>query len=95
MGIADSILTAVHKELHQYPRQRATKVSVRIGEFAGVDTESLRFCFEVLVKSYQLAPLELEIEWCQAGGERRGDELELAYLELDDAVPETAMEVSV
>ncbi len=27
------------------------KVGVRIGEFAGVDTESLRFCFEVLTRT--------------------------------------------
>jgi hydrogenase nickel incorporation protein HypA/HybF len=79
MGIANSILESVHKELHHHPGQRATKVGVCIGEFAGVDTESLRFCFEALVKGNELEPLDLEIEWRQ-----NSDALDLAYLELDD-----------
>jgi len=82
MGVANSILEAVHKELHHYPGHRATKVGVRIGEFAGVDPESLEFCFEALVKGTDLEPLDLAIEW------RRGDELDLAYLELDDSANE-------
>lgn len=85
MGIACSILEAVSKELLLYPEQRASKVALRIGEFAGVDTESLRFCFEVIAKESEFAPLELEIEWCRVEDGRRGDELELAYLEIDDA----------
>lgn len=84
MGIACSILEAVGKELRLYPEQRASKVALRIGEFAGVDTESLRFCFEAIAKESAFAPLELEIEWCRVEDGRRGDELELAYLELDD-----------
>ena len=78
MGIASSVLEAVHKELLRYPGQRATKVGLRIGEFAGVDAESLRFCFDVLVKDSAFAPLALEIE---AG---RGDELDFAYLEVSE-----------
>ena len=85
MGIASSILDAVHRELHLYPGSRAAKVGVRIGEFAGVDRESLAFCFEALVKGSEFEPLELAIEWCPEGGTRTGEELELAYLELDDA----------
>jgi hydrogenase nickel incorporation protein HypA/HybF len=85
MGIAGSVLEAVHQELQKYPQHRATKVALRIGEFAGVDPDSLQFCFEALVKDTELEPLELEIEWCRAEDGRRGDELELAHLELDDA----------
>jgi len=84
MGVASSVLEAVHKELHLYSGTRAAKVGLRIGEFAGVDPESLRFCFEALVKGTEWEPLELEIEWCSAQDGRRGDELELAYLELDE-----------
>lgn len=84
MGIACSILEAVDKELRLYPEQRASKVALRIGEFAGVDTESLRFCFEAITIDSEFGPMELEIEWCRAQDGRRGDELELAYLELDD-----------
>lgn len=85
MGIASSVLEAVHKELQRYPGQRAAKVGLRIGEFAGVDTESLRFCFEIAAKTSDLAPLELEIDWCRLEDGRRGDELELAYLEMEEA----------
>jgi hydrogenase nickel incorporation protein HypA/HybF len=85
MGIANSVLEAVHQELHRYPGRRATKVGLRVGEYAGVDRESLQFCFEALVKGTELEPLELEIESCSVRDGRRGDELELAYLELEDA----------
>ena len=82
MGIACSILEAVEKELLRYPGCRATKVGVRIGQFAGVDGESLRFCFEAITKGSSPArrglPLELDIELCAS------DELEMAHLELED-----------
>ena len=78
MGIACSIIEAVEKELLRYPGCRATKVGVRIGEFAGVDGESLRFCFEAIVKDSRHAPLELGIE------ARGGDELDLGWIELDE-----------
>jgi Zn finger protein HypA/HybF involved in hydrogenase expression len=95
MGIASSVLEAVHKELHRHSRQRAAKVGLRIGEFAGVDRESLKFCFEALAKGTEFEPLDLEIEWCRAEDGRRGDELELAYLELEDAPKEVPKEVAV
>jgi Zn finger protein HypA/HybF involved in hydrogenase expression len=85
MGIASSVLESVHKELHRYPHHHAVKVGLRVGEFAGVDQESLKFCFEALVKGTEFEPLELEIEWCRVEEGRRGDELDLAYLELEDA----------
>jgi Zn finger protein HypA/HybF involved in hydrogenase expression len=78
MGIANSILEAVHKELHQYPGHRAEKVGVRIGEYSGVNAESLRFCFEVLAKSWEFQVPELEIDECS------GDALDLAYIELQE-----------
>jgi Zn finger protein HypA/HybF involved in hydrogenase expression len=78
MGIASSILEAVSKEALRYPGQRAAKVGVVIGEYAGVDTESLRFCFETLANG-----LELDITW------RTGsDDLRLAYLELEEGSDE-------
>ena len=35
---------------------------MRIGDMAGIDPESLAFCFEALVKGTDLEPLELDIE---------------------------------
>ena len=80
MGIASSILDAVHKELHRYPKHRATRVGVRIGEYAGIDTESLRFCFDALVKNTDMAALELEIEQ-----RMQSDELDLTFVEIEEA----------
>lgn len=79
MGVANSILEAVERELDHYPGRFATKVAVRIGEYAGVDPESLRFCFDALVKGSGFERLELAIEWRPAA-----EDLDLAYLELDE-----------
>jgi hydrogenase nickel incorporation protein HypA/HybF len=78
MGIASSILDAIQKELLRYPGYRAAKIEVRIGEFAGVDADSLRFCFDAIVKGSPFAPLELGIE------ARDGEELDLGSLELEE-----------
>ena len=78
MGIASSILDAVQKELTRYPGYRAAKVQVRIGELAGVDCDSLQFCFDAIVKDSSFAPLELGIDACE------GDELDLSSIEMDD-----------
>jgi hydrogenase nickel incorporation protein HypA/HybF len=86
MGIAVSVLTAVQREVRRHRRGRAAKVGLRIGEFAGVDSESLRFCLEALVKESGLEPLEFEIELPRAG-DGRGDELDLAFIELEDGCP--------
>ena len=78
MGIASSILEAAWTETRRYPGHRAAKVGVLIGEFAGVDTESLRFCFETLADG-----LELDITWGIGN-----DELKLAYLEQEEVTNE-------
>jgi hydrogenase nickel incorporation protein HypA/HybF len=80
MGIACSVLDAVQKELLRYPGYRAASVRVRIGEFAGVNGESLRFCFDAIVKDSSFAPLELDIE--NSGG----DELDLSSIAMDEIV---------
>ena len=54
MGIASSIMEAAWTESRLYPGNRAAKVGVVIGEFAGVDRESLRFCFETLANGLEL-----------------------------------------
>jgi Zn finger protein HypA/HybF involved in hydrogenase expression len=73
MGIAQSVIEMVEKEVRSRPGARLRQATVRVGEFSGVDTESLRFCLEVLAAdacfrlervpddSLDLAELELEI----------------------------------
>jgi len=79
MGIADSVIEAVRAEITRHPGARATRVGLRLGEWAGVDEHSLRFCLEVLVQGTELEPLALEIDF-----RPRGTELDIAYLELEE-----------
>lgn len=80
MGIASSVLEAVHKETHRNPGCRPVKVGLRIGEYAAVDQDSLRFAFEVLAQHTSQTPLELEIDF------RTGcDDLAIAFIEFDDS----------
>ena len=78
MGIASSVLEALHEELHRHPGYRPAKVGLRIGEYAGVDRESLKFCLDTLVKDTPFEPLELVIE---PGGV---DDMEIAYFEFEE-----------
>ena len=121
MGIANSILEAVATEMRRHPGSRASKVGVRVGELAAIDSESLRFCFEALSHDTDLEGLQLQIELCQrrhccdqcgevfavtdyecacpkcgCGGTRfvSGDELELAYLEVEEHEPSALAEKS-
>ena len=62
MGIATSVLDAARKEAELHPGAKVLKVGLRIGEWSGVDPESLRFCFEALVTGCEDAPA-LEIDF--------------------------------
>jgi len=61
MGIATSVLDAAQNEAKRHPGSKLLKVGLLIGEWSGVDPDSLRFCFEALVLGSEDAPL-LEIE---------------------------------
>jgi hydrogenase nickel incorporation protein HypA/HybF len=61
MSIAASMLEAVQAESAKH-NAHVRAVGLKIGQLSGVDTESLRFCFETLVQDTDLAPLALEIE---------------------------------
>ena len=64
LSIAQSILEAVQAEAGRRPDARICKVGLRVGELAGLDPESLRFGFEILVRETELDGLQLEIERC-------------------------------
>jgi hydrogenase nickel incorporation protein HypA/HybF len=72
LGIATNILETVRIEMARRDGARAVKVELRVGELSAVDRDSLRFCFEALVKGSDLEPLDLSIDWrphahrCQA-----------------------------
>jgi hydrogenase nickel incorporation protein HypA/HybF len=63
MSIAASMLEAVQAESVRRGAH-VLAVGVKIGALSGVDSESLRFCFDALVRDTDLAPLSLEVERC-------------------------------
>jgi hydrogenase nickel incorporation protein HypA/HybF len=77
VGIAESILDAVRTEMKPYPAAHPVKVTVKVGAMAGVDRDSLEFCFEAITKGTPFESLELAIQDAPA------DELELSHLELE------------
>jgi hydrogenase nickel incorporation protein HypA/HybF len=83
LGIANSVIEAVQQEMARRPGTRLTKIGLRIGEFAGIDDSSLRFCFDVLVRDTELRAAALDIE----RGPR--DELDLSYLEVEEDEPDS------
>ncbi|HKS76761.1 MAG TPA: hydrogenase maturation nickel metallochaperone HypA [Terriglobales bacterium] len=121
MGIANSVIEGVRREMRRYPASVASKVGVKIGELTAIDPEALRFCFEAMLRDTDLAGLRLEIEICprrhrcRACGNQfvvenyefrcplcgnaesecvSGDELELAYIEVEDHEPSAVGEKS-
>jgi hydrogenase nickel incorporation protein HypA/HybF len=63
MSIATSLLEAAYGEARRHPGARVSKVGVRIGEWAGVDPDSLRFCFDALLAGTEPEPPSLDIEF--------------------------------
>jgi hydrogenase nickel incorporation protein HypA/HybF len=63
MGIASSVLDAVRLEGAKYPGAKPSRVGLRIGEWAGVDVASLRFCLDVLIAGSELAGLDVEVDY--------------------------------
>ncbi|MFZ3200987.1 MAG: hydrogenase maturation nickel metallochaperone HypA [Candidatus Acidiferrales bacterium] len=64
IGIATAIVDAVHAESARVGGLAPVSVGVRIGEFAAVDPEALRFAFEVITRGTDLQSLSLKIEIC-------------------------------
>jgi hydrogenase nickel incorporation protein HypA/HybF len=79
LGIATSVIEAVRAEAARRPGARVTGIGMRLGGLSGVDRASLAFCYEALVKDTELEAAVLAIE------DSPGDELDLSYLELEDA----------
>jgi len=63
MGIASSVVEAVRVEVLRHPGARASKVGLRIGEWAGVDPDALHFCFDALLAGSEPEPPSLDIEF--------------------------------
>jgi hydrogenase nickel incorporation protein HypA/HybF len=62
MSIAASVLDAIRAETRLHGGAHATRAGLRIGEIAGVEPESLRFCLETLAAGDELAPIAFDLE---------------------------------
>ena len=62
MSIISAVLDTAREEVLRYPDSRVTKIGLIVGEWAGVDCESLRFCFDALVAG-DAKPPALDIEF--------------------------------
>lgn len=62
LSIAQSILDIVHSHVPAPQLPRVREVKLKVGELAGVVTESLAFCFTALVHETDLASATLVID---------------------------------
>jgi hydrogenase nickel incorporation protein HypA/HybF len=58
MSLTESVVTAVSEKL---PGARVVRVRLEIGKLAGVVSDSVRFCFEIVAAGTELDGAELEI----------------------------------
>ena len=77
MGIASSVLDIVRQYVPEARAPLVRRVTVRVGEFAGVQVDSLRFCFEAIVADTAYQAAWLEIERIPASSEMSVSELEV------------------
>jgi hydrogenase nickel incorporation protein HypA/HybF len=65
MSIAQSILDIIFQESQNHKVSRVLSVSLKLGELSAVQSESLRFCFELLSKGTLVEGAKLDIERVQ------------------------------
>lgn len=86
LGIAQSLVDLVTREVAGRPGARVTAVKVKIGELSGVEPEALRFAFDALKAGTACAGAALVVEPVGAawmGGDLvAGTELDLAAIEI-------------
>jgi hydrogenase nickel incorporation protein HypA/HybF len=78
LGIASSILESVQKEMQNHTGARLGAIGLRLGPWAGVDPESLQFCFGVLARDTCAAGVDLAIEACPLRWRCRSCQIEFA-----------------
>jgi hydrogenase nickel incorporation protein HypA/HybF len=87
VGIAQSIIERVAREMERHPGTRPRAVGVKVGEVSGVDRDALAFGFEVLVQDTDWPRVKLEIEYCPRRHRCRVCEREFAVKDFATACP--------
>lgn len=62
MSIAQSLLNIILQESETHQVRRVVSVALKVGELSSVETESLRFCFELIAEGTIVEGAELRIE---------------------------------
>jgi hydrogenase nickel incorporation protein HypA/HybF len=62
MSIAQSVLDIIVQETQNHNVKRVLSVALKVGELSAVETESLRFCFELLTQGTVAEGAQLDIE---------------------------------
>ena len=65
MSIAQSVLDIILQESQDHEVNRVLSVELKVGELSAVETESLRFCFDLLTKGTVAEGARLNIERVQ------------------------------
>jgi hydrogenase nickel incorporation protein HypA/HybF len=65
MSIAQSVLDIVLQESRNHKVDRVLSVALKVGDLSAVETESLRFCFELVCKGTVVEGARLDIERVQ------------------------------
>ena len=70
MSLCESVLEVLEQQAKTQNYQRVTKVYLEIGALSSVDSEAMRFCFDVVMKDSLAADAQLDIievpgkAWC-------------------------------
>jgi hydrogenase nickel incorporation protein HypA/HybF len=65
MSIAQSVLDIILQESRNHQISRVFSVALKVGELSAVETESLRFCFDLVARGTPIEGARLEIERVQ------------------------------
>lgn len=70
MSLAEGILRIIEEQATAHTFQRVLRIRLEVGRLAGVEVESLRFCFDAVMRASVAEGAELEIldipgqGWC-------------------------------
>lgn len=82
MSLALEVCRLAEARLPVHDRVRVLALGVEVGRDAGVEPASLRFCLEALLAGPPFRGARAELT------ERPGDDLRLAWVEIDDGDPD-------
>ena len=87
MSIAQSVLDIILQESQDHEVNRVLSVALKVGELSAVETESLRFCFDLLTKGTVAEGAQLNIERVQVTCRCRDCDSDFTVKELTFSCP--------